>query len=79
MPNGLYHAFTKALYEQDGEGNVLVTDGGQTGLFRRDGSWIEGEIRECDPQMCNWIAGPIVANHRVGSAAGQDTHRQEAV
>ena len=57
--------------------NILVTDGDRSGKFRPDGSWIEGEIRECDPQLCNWVAGPLVANHRVGKAADQDTHRQE--
>ena len=75
---GLRHPFTNALYEQDGEGNILVTDGDRTGRIRRDGSWIEGELRECDPQLCNWIAGPIVANHRVGATPGQDTHRPES-
>ena len=63
---GHYHPFTRALHEQDGEGNVLVTDAdGRWGRFRSDGSWIEGELRECDPQMCNWVAGPQIANHRM--------------
>jgi hypothetical protein len=26
---------------------------------------LEGEIRECDPQMCGWVGGPQVVNHRV--------------
>ena len=78
MPNGLFHPFTKALYEKHDNGNILVTDGDRQGVFRRDGSWVSGEIRECDPQLCNWIAGPIVANHRVGSTPGQDTHRPES-
>jgi hypothetical protein len=78
MPNGLFHPFTKALYEQNGDGNILVTDGDSQGIFGPDGRWISGELRECDPQMCNWIAGPIVANHRVGSEAGQETHRPES-
>ena len=77
MPNGIFHPFTKALYEQSCDGNILVTDGDRTGKFRPDGSWLEGDIRECDPQLCNWVAGPLVANHRVGKAAEQDTHRQE--
>ena len=74
---GLRHPFTNALYEQDGEGGILVTDDGRTGRFRKDGSWIEGELREADPQMCNWVAGPLVANHRLGAAPGQDSHRRE--
>ena len=65
------------LYEQDGEGGILVTDDGRTGRFVKDGSWIEGELREADPQMCNWIAGPLAANHRLGAAPGQETHRLE--
>jgi hypothetical protein len=63
--NGLYHPFTKALYERDGEGNVLVTDGQRSGLFASDGRWLSGALRECDPQMCGWVAGPQVANHRM--------------
>ncbi len=68
--HGLRHPFTKVLYEQDGNGNILVTDGDKSGLFRRDGSYIEGDLREADPQMCNWIGGPMLANHRVGSQEG---------
>lgn len=67
MPEGLVHPFTKALYERDGTGNLLVTDGDKQGRFRPDGSWIDGELRECDPHLCGWVAGPQVENHRVGS------------
>lgn len=63
---GMAHPFSRATYEQDGSGAVLVTNpDGTWGRFGRDGSWIEGELRECDPQMCNWIGGPKVAHHRV--------------
>jgi hypothetical protein len=62
---GIYHPFSGALYERDGHGNLLVTDGERWGRFRRDGSWIEGELRECDPQLAGWVVGPIIANHRV--------------
>lgn len=74
---GIRHPFTKALYERDGEGNILVTDGDRQGLFTSEGRWISGELRECDPQLCGWVAGPLVANHRVGSTVGQDSHRSE--
>ena len=63
---GIRHPFTGALYEQDDSGGILVTDGDRTGRFRRDGSWVEGELREADPQLCNWVGGPMLANHRVG-------------
>ncbi|HWC68462.1 MAG TPA: hypothetical protein VG478_10380 [Acidimicrobiales bacterium] len=59
------HPFSGALYEQDGSGNVRVTLDGKVGLFRSDGTWIEGEIFEADPQLCGWVAGPKVAHHRI--------------
>ena len=36
---------------------VRVEDGERTGLFQKDGRWIEGELREADPQFCGWVAG----------------------
>jgi hypothetical protein len=73
--NGIVHPFSLALYERTGDGNILVTDDTQgaskKGLFRRDGSWIEGEIFECDPHLCGWIAGPQIANHRLKPPTGK--------
>ena len=65
---GAYHPFTRALYERDGEGNIVVTDGEQQGVFTSEGRWISGELRECDPQLCGWVAGPQVANHRMSES-----------
>ena len=65
---GIRHPFSHALYEQDGHGNVLVTDGARSGVFTGEGRWVSGELRECDPQMCNWIAGPIAPHHRMRDA-----------
>ena len=66
MSHGLIHPFTKALYLKTAEGNIRVTNGDLEGLFRLDGSWIEGELRESDPQLCGWVGGPGIENHRVG-------------
>ena len=63
--HGQYHPFTKALYERDHDGHVVVRVRDKFGVFRADGSWIEGELYEADPQMCNWIAGPKVRHHRL--------------
>jgi len=64
--NGVKHPFTGALYEQDGKGHILVTTtAGVSGLFTKTGVWIEGELEECDPQLCGWVGGPQVGNHRV--------------
>ena len=59
------HPFTRALYEQDGHGNVRVSLKDKVGIFRSDGTWIEGEIYEADPQLCGWIGGPKVMHHRI--------------
>lgn len=62
---GQRHPFSGALYERNNDGLVIVRDNDKTGVFRADGSWVEGEIFEADPQMCNWIAGPKVRHHRL--------------
>jgi hypothetical protein len=67
--NGIVHPFSKALYEQDGDGDVLVTNGDRSGLFTDKGRWISGDIRECDPQLCGWVGGPQYANHRLSESA----------
>jgi hypothetical protein len=77
--NGIVHPFTLALYERTGDGNILVTEKAdphedphpKKGLFRRDGSWIEGELFECDPHLCGWIAGPQIANQRLKPPSGK--------
>ncbi len=63
--NGQIHPFSGALYEQDGHGNVRVTLNHKVGSFNPDGSWIEGDVFEADPQFCGWIAGPKVLHHRL--------------
>lgn len=69
---GLRHPFTRALYEQDGDGHIRVTDGEQVGIFTTDGRWLRGELRACDPQLCGWVGGVQFANHRVDRAAISD-------
>lgn len=65
---GLVHPFSKALYELDDEGNIRVTKDGVSGTFATDGRHLRGELRECDPQMCGWVGGPQIANHRLAQA-----------
>ncbi len=66
MSDGLKHPFTGAIYEKDGAGNIKVTSAkGITGIFGVDGHWISGELRECDAQVCGWVGGPRVGNHRL--------------
>ena len=64
---GIIHPFDGALYEQDGEGHVQITQkDGRSGLYRLDGSYISGEVFDTDPQMCGWVGGPR-AQHRLQS------------
>ena len=69
MPAGIKHPFSGALYERHGDGQIKVTDNERSGVFTDQGQWVEGELRECDPQLCGWVAGPQVANHRMSEAA----------
>jgi len=66
---GLRHPFSRALYEQDGAGHIRVTLDGRTGTFAVDGRWLAGELRDCDPQLCGWVGGPQIANHRTATIA----------
>jgi hypothetical protein len=65
---GITHPLSGLLYEQDGQGNIKVSDSTKWGLFRTDGKWISGEIFECDPQMCGWVGGPKFVNYRLDTS-----------
>jgi hypothetical protein len=68
MTGGIRHPFTRALYEPDGRGGVRVTRDGRVGRFRSDGSWIEGDLREADPELCVWITAARPTRHHRLSA-----------
>ena len=69
MSAGIRHPYSGALYEKDDDGLVVVTAAdGRRGRFHGDGRWVDGDLGDADPQMCGWVAGPRIANHRVGSA-----------
>ena len=67
---GVLHPFTRALYERIDAERVRVTLAGKTGVFAPDGRWLEGELREADPQLCGWLGGPRLAHHRLQVPAG---------
>ncbi len=69
---GLRHPFTGALYEQDDvEGFVRITQrDGRSGLYRLDGSYVEGERFDTDPQLCGWVGGPR-ASHRLAASKAE--------
>ena len=60
----LRHALTHAEYEAEGPNAVRVVDGDRWGRFDRQGTWIEGEITQCDPQICIWLTGLAIIQRR---------------
>jgi NAD(P)-dependent dehydrogenase (short-subunit alcohol dehydrogenase family) len=66
----LRHPITRAVYADQADGSVRVeaADGG-VGFFRHDGTWIRGELRAADPQLCGFVAGPAVPGGRAPAAA----------
>ena len=63
------HPFTNALYVLRSDGNVDVIDGDRRGVFRPDGRWVSGVLRESDPQLCVWVA-----NNPVDARPVADSH-----
>ncbi len=68
------HPFTNALYELQPDGNIRVTEGDRSALFSGEGRWISGDLKECDPQLCVWIANNPEANQPTES----DSHLAQA-
>lgn len=65
-----HHALTRADYEAEGPDSVRVTDGDKWGRFDRWGNWIEGEIIQCDVQLCIWLTGLVRVQSRGSAPAG---------
>jgi hypothetical protein len=68
MTGGIRPPFTRALYEPDGSGGVRVTRDRLEGRFGRNGQWVEGDLREADPELCLWISAKRPAKHHRLSA-----------
>lgn len=71
MATATQHPLTRAHYEAQGPNVVRVTDGSKWGLFDRTGGWIEGELRQCDPQMCIWLAGLALVEQRTAAESAR--------
>jgi len=56
------HPFTGWLYELTPDGNIQITDGDKRAIFSGEGRYISGDFKECDPQLCVWIANNPEAN-----------------
>jgi phenylpropionate dioxygenase-like ring-hydroxylating dioxygenase large terminal subunit len=54
----LRHALSGFIYERGDDGLVHVTDHkGNVSKFTSTGQWVEGNIRNADPLMTDWIGG----------------------
>ena len=63
------HALTNAEYLAEGPNSVRVTDRDRWGRFDRYGVWLEGEIMQCDPQLCIWLTGLLIVQAHGNTAA----------
>jgi len=54
----LKHPMSGAIYRVREDGNVDVENNGVSGIFRFDGQYVSGEIKQADPHFLLWLAGP---------------------
>jgi hypothetical protein len=52
------HPYSKALYEEIGDGRARVSKDGKSGVFLADGRYVEGELTYADLHTLMWVAGP---------------------
>jgi hypothetical protein len=75
------HALTGADYEAEGPDMVRVVDGDRWGRFDGHGGWIDGDIIQCDTQLCIWLTGLLIVQSRAPALtpappAGSEGNRQ---
>lgn len=63
------HALTGAQYEAEGPDSVRVVDGDRWGRFDRYGGWREGDLIQCDAQLCIWLTGLLIVQSRGDASA----------
>ena len=56
------HPMSGALYDLLSDGSIQVSRNNVTGRFTQHGVWLDGELRQADPHLCLWIAGPQLPN-----------------
>ena len=71
----LEHPFSGAIYAACGDGTVEVSKDGTTGIFDMAGSWVRGELRSADPELCRWVGThrySPASRHRAGFDGTQE-------
>ena len=51
------HPLSHAVYEDMGDGLVRVTKGGEMGVFKTTGQFVEGALTFADLHMLVWVGG----------------------
>jgi hypothetical protein len=72
----LKHPLSGAIYEESGDGHVLVSKDGRSGRFRTDGTWVDGDLRHADPHVCLWVGGRQLASWRQQAGANAQQIRE---
>jgi hypothetical protein len=65
----LTHPLSGAVYDLLEDGVIEVSKNGRTGRFSAHGLHLSGELRQADPHLCLWIAGPQLPNRFQQAAA----------
>ncbi len=69
----LRHPRTGAIYTTCDDGTVDVeARGGCRGVFQHDGTWVKGDLREADPQLLGFIAGPSITRRGPSGPVSSD-------
>ena len=64
----LRHPLSGAIYTTRDAGDVEVeARDGRKGIFRHDGAWLRGELRDADAHMLGFICGPAIPRRGVSS------------
>ena len=72
---GMTHPFDREThYELLENGNIRVSRQGREGIFTGEGVHLSGEVREADPQLCNWVSNVPNPDTQLSSSriAGRD-------
>ena len=57
----LRHPLSGAIYTSSDDGDIEVeARDGRKGIFRSDGAWVKGELRDADAHMLGFIRGPAI-------------------
>ena len=65
----------ESRYELLEDGTIKLTRGDLLGIFTSEGIYLSGDMREADPQICNWVSN--VPNPETQMAASRIAGRDD--